>query len=477
MSGTMNEQTVRFRLGIFVLASLILLGVLIILFGGTPTALQVFDRYTIIFDSAAGISAGTPVRKSGVKIGEVESVRLDDETGKVYVTIRIEQKYKIHKTEQATVVQPPLGDTTIDFVPVPPSTAQPKGPGPGAAAPAQLQLVGAALMAQAPVQPPELPIVLVQAKDKQVVPPGSTIPGKSQPGTAELMQRANKVLAPTEEAMKEAMKFFRQANKMTPLMEETLKEYRELAKQTRQLAPGIEETNKELRELIKTTRATVPDLKRTNEEIQVTSRTWTKLGERLSVLVQTNEKQMVKALEQLNRVLSDDNVKNLTDTLKNAGEASKQLDSIARNTDALLRDSRKTIIRVNDSVERADQVLKNLEETTKPMAERSGRIFKNLDEATAELTKVMTDVRALTGIVGRTEGTLSKLLTDPSLYNRLDEAACAVNRTLPRLDRILRDVEVFADRIARHPELIGVGGAINPSNGLKDLPLRPTWPH
>ena len=39
-----------------------------------------------------------------------------------------------------------------------------------------------------------------------------------------------------------------------------------------------------------------------------------------------------------------------------------------------------------------------------------------------------------------------------------------------RAEKITRDLEVFADKIARRPELIGVGGALRPSSGLKDLP-------
>ena len=38
------------------------------------------------------------------------------------------------------------------------------------------------------------------------------------------------------------------------------------------------------------------------------------------------------------------------------------------------------------------------------------------------------------------------------------------------LDRALRDLEVFADKLARHPESIGLGGALNPSRGLKESP-------
>jgi phospholipid/cholesterol/gamma-HCH transport system substrate-binding protein len=55
----------------------------------------------------------------------------------------------------------------------------------------------------------------------------------------------------------------------------------------------------------------------------------------------------------------------------------------------------------------------------------------------------------------------------------------AINHLLPHMDRILHDVEVFADKIARHPESLGVGGAISPSSGLKEAPTSgshlPLW--
>ena len=68
------------------------------------------------------------------------------------------------------------------------------------------------------------------------------------------------------------------------------------------------------------------------------------------------------------------------------------------------------------------------------------------------------------------DGTLKKLINDPSLYNHLNEAACQVTKLLPKLEPILRDVNVFTDKIARHPESLGVRGAISPSSGLKESP-------
>ena len=89
----MNDQAIRFRFGIFVLASLILLAVLTILFGGFPNYFKRTDNYTIIFANAQGVAPGTPVRRSGVRIGEVRSVALDNDTGKVHVVIRVDDQH------------------------------------------------------------------------------------------------------------------------------------------------------------------------------------------------------------------------------------------------------------------------------------------------------------------------------------------------------------------------------------------------
>src|ERR1043165_9141647 len=114
----MNDQAIRFRFGIFVLASLILLAVLIILFGGFPSYFKQTNAYTIEFNNAQGVSPGTPVRRSGVRIGEVRSVELENVTGKVRVGISVESKYTLRKGDRPTLSQGLLSnDATISFLP------------------------------------------------------------------------------------------------------------------------------------------------------------------------------------------------------------------------------------------------------------------------------------------------------------------------------------------------------------------------
>lgn len=448
----LNEQGLKFRIGVFVLASVVLLAILITLFGGSKSLFKPQDSYTIIFDFAPGVSEGTPVRRSGVRIGQVQNVELDDKTGKVTVTIRIDRPHELYTDDQPILVQGTLtGDTSIDFVRRAPEN-KPAEPAPNSKTegahiePVSFVLAQAPAGKQLPAQPPPP----AQAK------PGTVFIGESQPSFAATLQELSKVSQPAQAAFSQMEKVLDRVDKMTPLMEETLRVYRDLATQTNKL---------------------LPDLRRSNDEIQVTARNWGKLGERLDVLVQSNQDKLIKTLDTLNEtvvrvgnVFNDENQRNLAATLKNVSAGTKNLESISKSTEDLLNESRKTVQRVNDSITQGDQVLLNLQQATKPMAERSSAVMKNLEESTDKFNKTMTDVRELLRAGGQGDGTLRRILLDPSLYQNLNEAACMLVRTMPRVDRILRDFEVFADKVARHPESLGVRGAISPTSGLKEGP-------
>jgi hypothetical protein len=86
----------------------------------------------------------------------------------------------------------------------------------------------------------------------------------------------------------------------------------------------------------------------------------------------------------------------------------------------------------------------------------------------------MNEIRDTIRLFARNDGTLQQALRDPALYQNLNEAAAALTRTLIRAERVAKDLEVFADKVARRPETIGIGGAIRPSTGLKESPQAPS---
>jgi phospholipid/cholesterol/gamma-HCH transport system substrate-binding protein len=420
----MNEQRMRLRIGVFVLGALVVFAVLIILFSSFPVLLKRHQEYTLIFSAAPGVAAGTPVRRSGVPIGEVRDVQLDDSTGTVRVSVLIAAPHTLYEGDQARLVHGLIGgDTAIDFVSA-------EGPQPPAGRP--------------PLKP------------------GSEVTGTTTPDASKLMA---------------------QTSELVPSTQETLNDMRRSMQRFEQMAPHMDEAFREVRDLAKATREIVPELRRTNEEILVTSRNWGKLGERLDVLVQTNQEKLVKTLDNFNdtvqrvgKVFNDENQRNLSRTLQNARAGSENLESISKNTDQLVKESRETIRRVNSSITQTDQVLGNLQQATKPMADRSDRVMRNLDESTIKLNRTLEQADELMRALNREDGTLRRLATDPALYNNLNDLTCLMLRLMPRMDRILHDLEVFADKVARHPESLGLGGVITPSSGLKEAPTSHQWP-
>ncbi len=438
----MNDQAIRFRIGIFVLGAFILLAVLIILFGGFPTMFKPAETYTVRFTNVAGVSQGTPVRRAGVRIGEVRQLSLDDEAGRVNVLFQIEKGYTIRKNDQVILGKGLFGtDVSIDFVP--------QVPEPGKVA------------------------------DTTLVEPGAVLEGVMP---ADVVQRTAELVPPAQEMINDFRKVLQRLDKMGPLLEDTLREYRDVGKGIREAMPELKRTSSDVSETAKITRQVMPELRKTFEEFQVTARTWSKVGERADVLMSTNEEKITKAIDRLqdtlkrfSDVFSDENQKNFQLILKNTRATSDRFEQITKTTEGMLVETQKTIKRINESVSRTEEILTNLQKATKPIGERSQSIVKNLDESTGKLNLLLGDVRGLLNSFGKADGTVQRFLSDPTLFHSLTETMDGVNKMMPRLQHILRDVEIFADKIARHPESLGVGGALRPSNGLKEGPTIFPW--
>src|SRR5579859_2725989 len=105
----MTERQLRFGLGVFAVVALVLLGTLIVLFGSLPTMFKRTHSYTVRFDDAPGVRAGTPVHRSGVRVGEVSDLRLDDGSGQVLVRIEVDPTYTVRRSEVPTLVIGILG--------------------------------------------------------------------------------------------------------------------------------------------------------------------------------------------------------------------------------------------------------------------------------------------------------------------------------------------------------------------------------
>jgi phospholipid/cholesterol/gamma-HCH transport system substrate-binding protein len=431
----------RLGIGLFVLVALVLLGALVIMFGSLPSYFKRSNLYTIRFVDAPGVGPGTPVRRSGVRIGDVREVVLDDERGIVRVQVAIDPRFTIRRNEQPTLSIGLLGsDVSIDFVPVAAEEGQPV--------------------------------------DRTVLEPGSEVVGTRPANVNTLLNRASEVAPTAQDTLNEIRRSLQRLERMSPLTEETMREYRDLAKDLRRELPRLEDTNKEVQGLTKDLRAALPKAQRDLDDFGAAARNWGKLGERLDVWAQSNLENVTKAIDNLNTVLTrvasvfnEENQRYLMNILKNTSTASERFNNISRNLDAILEDSRPLPKHMNDTLTRMDEAMNDLRKTFAPYTARSESTSRNLDESMAKLNRMLSDFSGLARVLDQ-DGTIQRLLKDPSLYNNLNDAACLVLRSMPRLERIMKDLETFADKLARHPELLGVRGAVRPSEGLK-APAQP----
>jgi phospholipid/cholesterol/gamma-HCH transport system substrate-binding protein len=116
----MNERVMQFRIGMFVIVAGLVLTMLIIWFGEAPSLFR--DNVYVIahYLEAPGVSEGVPVRKSGIRIGEVTAIAFDQRPNQpdgVLVTLSLERKYKIKAGSVPQITRSLIGDVTIDMLP------------------------------------------------------------------------------------------------------------------------------------------------------------------------------------------------------------------------------------------------------------------------------------------------------------------------------------------------------------------------
>jgi phospholipid/cholesterol/gamma-HCH transport system substrate-binding protein len=116
----MNERLMQFRIGMFVIVAGLVLTMMIIWFGESPSILRDQVYLTVHYAEAPGVLEGVPVRKSGIRIGEVSSIKFDERPNQpdgVLVTLALERKFKLHEGTRPRLSRSLIGDVTIDMQP------------------------------------------------------------------------------------------------------------------------------------------------------------------------------------------------------------------------------------------------------------------------------------------------------------------------------------------------------------------------
>ena len=219
-------------------------------------------------------------------------------------------------------------------------------------------------------------------------------------------------------------------------------------------------------------------MSQTVDSFNATSREWGKVAVNLNNLLETNHGNLNLVVERAAESLQD-----FSAAMKSANKTFSQAQSLIGNPiyqenlrktleamPLLVMETRQTIAAVKQTVQKVDQNLSNLNDVTKPLARYTTSIVTRLDNTMANFESLSRELNDFAQLVNKKDGSIQRFVSDPQLYQNLNRSAESLAVLLKNLEPILRDVRIFSDKVARHPELMGVSGAFKGSSGLKDPP-------
>ena len=355
----MNERVMQFRVGVVVLSTAIIAGILIVLFGDLPSLVQATYPLKMSFTDARGVTDGTPVRKNGILVGRVKQVTLD-ERGGVSVVADIDSYVPVYRDEQPRIAATLLGDAEIQLVP-------------------------------GVIRPP-----------RQKLAEGEVLVGAVSRDPFEAFAALEPKLGTALESLTDA------STAVT-----------KLSGNLDRMLIGDDDT---FGKLVRKTDKALDDFS--------------------------------TAMANINDVMGDPQARaNIKETLEGLPQ--------------VIGDLRATVKGIGETVDSADRNLRNLEGLTRPLGERGEGMVAQIDSTIGRLDEVLQQAVFFTKALNESDGTLGRLVRYPRVYEDLAAAAANVKNLSRELRPILDDVRVFSDKIARHPEQLGVRGALDRRPGLK----------
>ncbi|QDT26141.1 mce related protein [Gimesia panareensis] len=213
-----------------------------------------------------------------------------------------------------------------------------------------------------------------------------------------------------------------------------------------------------------------------------TSQEWGKLAGNMNRLLETKEgnidvvveraatslEEFSQAMRKMNMMMT--NVNQLVADPKQQEHLKRSLAAMP----AMIESTQRTIASVEMAVQKAGQNLDNLSRVTDPLAKHSQSMVVKLDRSLSRLDALMAELNSFSRALNEGDGSLKKFISDPDLYRNMNRSATSLTVLLNNLEPIARDIRIFSDRIARHPEILGVSGAMKGSSGIKDAPEEPS---
>ncbi|MEZ6093798.1 MAG: hypothetical protein R3C03_06115 [Pirellulaceae bacterium] len=127
-------------------------------------------------------------------------------------------------------------------------------------------------------------------------------------------------------------------------------------------------------------------------------------------------------------------------------------------------ETRDTINSFRDVSGKVTSNLDNLDSFTAELKVSGPEIVKKVNSSLDNVKRLTEQIETFADSIAKAqngEGTLGKLLTDPSLYNNANDTVAHVKELVTKLEPMLNDLRMFSDAMARNPFEFGVPGILN----------------
>ncbi|MCD0460346.1 MlaD family protein [Roseiconus lacunae] len=419
----MDDNRLKFGVGVLVIAALGIGVILTFLFGAVPRVLTREFELLVTFPNADGISSNTKVLLRGVEIGRVLDKNLRDKD--VLVRIAIESAYQDKLTHEylPRIVTGSMitRDAKLEFYKAD-----------------EAELVAA--------WDEELPVVRNQRyTNEQFISRGIR---KSDPFD---------LLINLEDELRLTLESVRDASGSLQLVGENVN-------QLVGDAQGVVGTaNDELGDLSQEARNALIEFQGAMREVR-------------GVLANDDLK---AAMAELPSVLTEAqatfrSTQETFDSFRGVGNQFERVgveaEKVVKNVDQTVDAVRDTVQSAKRSFGSAEQAIKNIETITEPIAANSDEIVAQALSSLRNLDATLRQIETFGTAINNSNGTVRRLLEDDEVYWNLKRTLENVEMATAKLRPIMDDVRIFSDKIARDPRELGVRGALNkrPSGfGLK----------
>ncbi|TWU04362.1 MlaD family protein [Stieleria varia] len=414
----MDDNKLKFGVGVLVIAAIGIGIILTFLFGAFPRVLTGEYTLDVTFDSAEGIAPNTPVMLRGVEIGRVIEIELRKED--VLLKLGIDDKYPmthefIPRIGTGNVIS---GDSKLEFVKASEEELQKIHK-------ENLPRIRNALYVNEEFlgygKKSSDPFTLLFDLEEHLV---NTMQSIQQAGTAvgDAGDNVNRLIDDARNVVDGADT---QMDAVAIEAQKALEEFQGAMRDIRAILG-----DPELQASLQDSFAKLPEVL---TEARKTLSTFDRVGAQFEKVGMTAERTV-------------DNVDGAVDEIRVAVQGAKR------------------------TLDSAEGAIKNIERISEPVAENADQLVAQLMQNLANLDTTLVEARRFGATLNNSEGTVSRLLNDDEIYWQLRRIVSNVEDASAKIRPILDDARIFSDKIARDPRALGVRGALDkrPSGmGLK----------